>query len=383
MTRNTRKGSKRGRAKSTVRNQKQEKGEELERLVRLLESVLSAHGTQLRVRHKLTDRSTGQPREVDIYIEETLRGQTHRSIIECRNHGKPVNVEYVEQLVTKKADIGDPFTYVVSKSGFTKGAIKKATFHSIGLSTLSETADPLWPEWVTHHSHFELRLNAEIKSWMPVAAAAIEQRVTTTDELKSSKNETKMFLDKDGVPRASLLSIAEEAVGGIPQEDIKVIRQNVCEKGPATLRVNGRFAEPRFLRFGEGLVELAGVCIELQLAVKEFPLSISFGSYRDITNKRARAESASMNLEDGTMVSIIKDPATHQTSVTASPPPGRQDVRLEIVVIGEDEQGREIVAKGVLVSDTSTQPPKLIIPMLKPSQSEQGEGGGTASDATQ
>jgi signal recognition particle GTPase len=77
-----------GRSASKAPNETQEKGKALERIVKLLEAVLSDRDVEIKVRHSLIDRSTGEPREVDIHIEEKLRGQIHASVVECRCHKK-------------------------------------------------------------------------------------------------------------------------------------------------------------------------------------------------------------------------------------------------------------------------------------------------------
>ena len=114
-----------GRPADKARNESHEKGKSLERIVQLLESALSDRDITIKLNHHLIDRASGEPREVDIYIEEKLRGQIRASVIECRCHRSKVGQKYIDEIVTKRAEIGHPHTYIVSKSGFTKGAMRR------------------------------------------------------------------------------------------------------------------------------------------------------------------------------------------------------------------------------------------------------------------
>jgi hypothetical protein len=276
-----------------------------------------------------------------------------------------VDVTYIEQIVAKRADIGNPHTYIVSKSGFTKGAIEKAAHHNIGLSTLAETKDPLWPEWLTNEAAYELRLNAERRSFNAVWVLDREQIFTLTDELRQSNDETLVFLDKDGIPRASIKSAMREGIGCWSAEDMRLVRQTVQEKGTLNIQMNLMFAEPRFVRFAEGLVQVAGFQSDLEVTLRKFPVPVSLNVYRDITTAMIRGESFSCTLADGTLVAVITDPASNQMFVTASPPDGRKDLNLQIIVVGEDLHGNEIIGTGSLVSYDPTIPPKIGIPLAK------------------
>jgi hypothetical protein len=88
------------------------------------------------------DRVTGDEREVDIVIE-TEAFPYHFTIgIECIGRGRRATVEWIEQMSAKHQNLTDKLV-LVSKTGFTRDAIRKAK--TLGIETLTlnkaETVD--------------------------------------------------------------------------------------------------------------------------------------------------------------------------------------------------------------------------------------------------
>jgi hypothetical protein len=87
--------------------------------------------------------------------------------------------------------------------------------------------------------------------------------------------------------------------------------------------------------------------------------------YRDLTTSTTRAEAASLTLVDGTLLAVVRDPATDHMVETASPPTGRPNVNLDLTIIGDDQHGKTIIATGHLSSDDPANPPRIVIPRAK------------------
>ena len=85
----------------------------------------------------LTDLVSGEPREVDIYAEGTLAGQTVNIGIECRDHQRKQGLRWVEQMHSKHERLPTNLLILVSSSGFTGPAIAKAD--SYGINTIAPT----------------------------------------------------------------------------------------------------------------------------------------------------------------------------------------------------------------------------------------------------
>lgn len=85
----------------------------------------------------LTDKITGIKREVDILISFKDEKNTERKIsIECRDRPNTVqDVTWIEQLATKKNDLGIDITIATTTNSFTKPAILKAQAYGIVVQT--------------------------------------------------------------------------------------------------------------------------------------------------------------------------------------------------------------------------------------------------------
>jgi hypothetical protein len=74
----------------------------------------------------LTDRLTGQEREVDVVVEGALGMNPVIVGIEATAKGRPATVEWVEQLIEKHRHLPTDRLVLVSESGFTASALKLA-----------------------------------------------------------------------------------------------------------------------------------------------------------------------------------------------------------------------------------------------------------------
>ena len=79
---------------------------------------------------ELTDRVTGEPREVDICIEGTVGGARTIVCIECRAATRKADVTWVEAMTNKHNDLPTNVLILYSRSGFTKAAVDKAKFYN-------------------------------------------------------------------------------------------------------------------------------------------------------------------------------------------------------------------------------------------------------------
>jgi hypothetical protein len=147
---------------------KQKPGKALQDLVAIIESLLG-DDAEIKSPDYLIDKTTGKKREVDVSIRRRVASQPVLIIEECRDHKRPVKVDYVEQVVQKREDVGADRAVIVSRVGFSDGARAKAEAHSIGLMTLEQAMDANWPEWLgtsvftLRYPHFEIeRLQIEV-----------------------------------------------------------------------------------------------------------------------------------------------------------------------------------------------------------------------------
>ena len=80
----------------------------------------------------ICDKTTGDTREVDVLIEYYDKDNNLRKIaVECRDRNSNQDLMWIEQLKTKRDDLGLDFIVATTTSKFTKGAISKAKYHGV------------------------------------------------------------------------------------------------------------------------------------------------------------------------------------------------------------------------------------------------------------
>ena len=115
--------------------------QQIERIYRLLETDKSAIITW---NNKIySDIDPKCLRQIDITIERNNK-ITH---IECRNHKKPQDVQWIENLIGRKITLKPDLMIAVSNSGFTSTAILTAKKHGIILRELEDLTENEIIEW--------------------------------------------------------------------------------------------------------------------------------------------------------------------------------------------------------------------------------------------
>lgn len=80
----------------------------------------------------------GDVHEIDVFYEFTKAGIKHRVAIECKEWGKPINMDAVRSFVYKIDDIGGIVGVIISENGFQSGAEELAKKSGV---MLMKTAD--------------------------------------------------------------------------------------------------------------------------------------------------------------------------------------------------------------------------------------------------
>jgi len=71
-------------------------------------------------------------REVDVAIRGVIDGQIMFILVECKDWKRPVDVKAIDELDSKRTDLGADRTMLASNSGFSSMALRKAERKSIG-----------------------------------------------------------------------------------------------------------------------------------------------------------------------------------------------------------------------------------------------------------
>jgi len=109
-----------------------------EELVAGIEQTLAGSGAVVKSPDDVPDVFTGQLREVDASIRLSVGPTPILITVECRERKGNEDITWIEQLATKKANIGAAKTIAVSSTGFSAAAQEAAGRHGIELRTLED-----------------------------------------------------------------------------------------------------------------------------------------------------------------------------------------------------------------------------------------------------
>jgi len=115
---------------------KERPGIEFEKIVTDIQQRFDLNST---VMHNqiLVDR-LGHKRQFDVVIKGNYAGQELLGVIECKDLKKKIGTPEVDAFNTKSSDVNANFKILVSRKGFSKTALEKASHYGIqALSLLS------------------------------------------------------------------------------------------------------------------------------------------------------------------------------------------------------------------------------------------------------
>jgi hypothetical protein len=110
---------------------------DFQKMVAILETILG-DGTAVTESKMLTDRFSGEPREVDICVEGHVAGRPVTISIECRQHKRRQGLSWIEEMHAKHERLPTDVLVLVSASGFTDSARAKAASYGHHTSTPQE-----------------------------------------------------------------------------------------------------------------------------------------------------------------------------------------------------------------------------------------------------
>lgn len=155
---------------------------EFQRLVAVLHAQLTP-GWTVTESKPLLDRVIHSMREVDVVIEGTAGAYPLILSIECRDRSRPGDVTWVEEMHTKHEHLPTNKLLLVSASGFTAAARKKASALDIELLKLSQAESAPWAQIATKltevflkYVESQIEISAEMEDqgkrvWVPIERA--------------------------------------------------------------------------------------------------------------------------------------------------------------------------------------------------------------------
>lgn len=137
----------------------------------------------------LPDTSTGRDREVDIVIEGAAAGYPILICIECCDSNRTATVEWVDEMLGKHTNLPTDKLVLVSRSGFTDAAEKKARHGGAESLTFEEAEVVEWTRVV--HRMSSLILDASLARSFVMPGLMEDVKVAKSlrrDQLVCSKN---------------------------------------------------------------------------------------------------------------------------------------------------------------------------------------------------
>lgn len=115
------------------------KGKSFEKFIENLERLLNKDtATTIEKNIYLTSKN-GNKRQIDILLTHKIGRHIFRTIIECKDWKRKVDIKVIDEFSTKIRSVNVEKGIIVSKSGFTSGLLKEAEAYSfISLYTINE-----------------------------------------------------------------------------------------------------------------------------------------------------------------------------------------------------------------------------------------------------
>ena len=108
---------------------------EFQALIALIERQLADAGVRVVESEMLTDRLTGEKREVDVCVHATISGKEVTLALECRDHKRKADQTWTDGLRGKYANLPVDKVIAVARGGF--AATARAAAEKAGIQTLT------------------------------------------------------------------------------------------------------------------------------------------------------------------------------------------------------------------------------------------------------
>lgn len=267
-------------------------------------------GVEIILGDMVYDKAADEARDVDItvtYKDEQGLLSAFKGI-EVKRLGRPLDVAQVEQLAAKFRDMpAINHKAIVSASGFSKPAVKKAAAHGVELFTFAEWRNPMtgfdhvkFPPWVT--------VQQSIYSFAAAPHVIFNPFEPIPNEIKNQLNEDTPLCEISGDPHNLFKTIQDLTdaieVIALNQEDIHTFVQSLPSGQPEYINVNVKLPEGVFLKIdGQNLLLKTALMIGPAIRV-DSPLPLNFRVMVKQGEETPIAGCAITELSNGTLIAI-------------------------------------------------------------------------------
>jgi hypothetical protein len=168
---------------------------DFQKLILLIERQLAPRGARVSESHVIRDTREAIPRELDVAVEIPVGARTLLVAIECVDHKRKTDVQWIDKMVGKYRDLPVSKVIAVSRSGFTAAARHKAALHNIDAISFSDAEKIDWATSIgtpvlVEYQHIQVRprtisyhvdTSFDFTDWPPEVIA--EARLITVDNV--------------------------------------------------------------------------------------------------------------------------------------------------------------------------------------------------------
>lgn len=256
-----------------------------QRLVHQIESVL--HGsTKVTESALLEDAITGDPREVDVLIEDRAGPRDVRIAVDVTEQKRKVDAPWVESRLRRTEDLRPHINQVVfvSKAGFTEAAASKAAAAGAETLTFDEAIDHDWTRFVGKAKRLMVgRTSFDVLSLFPKVACS------GPGPLPAGPVEDSVPLhDSQGRPRGTM----HEWIEGVLFPQLAEMADREHWRDGHVFRVDADPGEPCYLHAHGRCCQLLRIQATMVYHLKLATLDMEAGSYRSVPVAHATSDSS-------------------------------------------------------------------------------------------
>ncbi len=284
-------------------------GRSLELLVQALEQLLAGAPVEIRSPDFIMGRNSGTSREVDVSLRSQVGSVSVLVIIECRDRAKPQDVTWIEQLASKREDVGADKAVAVSAGGFSAGARNLARSKQVDLRSLEELEPHIVYDWLTDETmdyrtrHVDVidasihlgEIPTEID---PAALASILGKITALRIREEGLHQdTKVFVRKDDLTLVSADDILDLMPGFGARFDAMLSDVPPGEEKRIVLTIDFDGDAKFALAIDDGLVDVDSIELDALFSYDEAQVPIRRYLYQD--DSGTVTENAEATIESG------------------------------------------------------------------------------------
>lgn len=250
---------------------------------------------------KVRDIHTNRTRQIDISIRLS-DGPTHLFVmVEVRDHARPVNVSYIEEINSKKQSVGANAAFIVSRSGFTKTALEKAKHLGIQTLTYEEALKSDWSGWIKCEYFGVIEMKYE-NIFIKLGNANSNKILNVAPDILSqvqTNSKSKVVLGTDGKLLTSFFDLAHNIINSSIEKLYEGLQDN-GERVRRAVLFEGTLEPELFVLGEDGLNHKIGkVLVEADFYIEERQYPISLSRFRNTESDESIVEVATSNIEIG------------------------------------------------------------------------------------